>query len=163
MAVRMKSAEFEMLRKVMAGEKVSAPEARPRKPKSSLPENMVESQIVDFLRARRWVVRRQHVGKHVPLGYLLRMMARGPLTKAVLFQAIVDVGEKHAADWRAERSAGGGLMQVLYIEVKARGEKPEEGQLLRLEQYRLTGALAGWFDRIDAFEVFYFNHVKDLR
>ncbi len=173
MARNLTQEEFDELRARMSGKQdipviptlrhPNSPLRPKRRPPSALPENQVEGQIVSFLRVRRWVVRRQHVGKHVPLGYLLRKMEYGPLTKPLIFQAVVDVGEKYQADWRAERSAGGGLMQVLYIEVKAPGCKPTAEQVHWLERVRLTGALAGWFDSIESFEAWYFNHVKDIR
>ncbi len=168
MACRVSAAEFAMLKGNLTrqtGSLIPSParSAAPRKAKSALPENIVEAQIVGFLRLRRWIVKRQHVGKHVPLGFLLRMLERGRITKADVFRAVVDVGEKHAADWRAERSAGGGLMQVLYVEVKAPGRKPSPEQADWIERVRLTGALATWSDSIDDFESWYRAEVKDLR
>jgi hypothetical protein len=139
-------------RKPPAAARVAQP---PRKPKDRMPENQVEAQIVAYLRLRRWVVKRQHVGKHVPLGFLLRTLERGPITREAIFRNTVDVGEKYAADWRAERSAAGGLMQVLYVEVKAPGKKPTPEQCDWLERARLAGARAGWWDSLDSFEAWY--------
>lgn len=125
------------------------------KARASLRENDVEAQICDFLRLRRWIVKRQHVGKHVPLGLLLRLLGAGGVTKQAIYRNVVDLGEKHAADWRAERAATDGLMQVIYIEVKAPGRKPDADQLDWLNRARLSGARAGWWDSIDSFEAWY--------
>lgn len=127
----------------------------PRARRNGLSENAVEAQICDFLRARRWIVKRQHVGKHVPLGFLLRTLEHGGISKEAIFRNVVDIGEKYAADWRAERAAGDGLLQVLYVEVKAPGRKPTREQLDWLERARLSGARAGWWDSIDSFEAWY--------
>lgn len=160
MAVRMSRAEFKALQAGTAHFPPSNEGAKqevPRKARASMPENQVEAQIVDFLRQRRWVVKRQHVGKHVPLGLLLRYLERGPITKELLFRNTVDVGEKYAADWRAERATAGHsrLMQVLYVEVKAPGKKPTREQEDWLKRARINGALAGWWDSLDSFMAWY--------
>lgn len=158
MARGITEADFALLRGNLAGQS-TAPASVARKPpqraRTSLPENIVEQQICDFLRVRRWVVKRQHVGKHVPLGFLLRTMEHGGITREAIFRNIVDVGEKYAADWRAERAVDGGLMQVLYVEVKAPGRKPTPEQKEWLERARLAGARAGWWDSIEAFTTWY--------
>lgn len=141
----------------LAGRPAASPTRAPRQKKrrEELPENIVESQILGFLRARGWIMRRNHVGKHVPLGWLLGMLERGPLTREMLFRAVVDVGERNAADWSGHRTISDGHHQILHVEVKALGQRPKPEQEEWLRDRVALQEPACWADSLEAFMAWY--------
>src|ERR1700678_4388527 len=120
----------ERLERMKSGEPKGKRAPRPKRSKKeleNLPENIVERQLLDFLKIRGWTCQRLHIGSFVPAGVIMRMLANGvPLTKEVLFRQMVRVGAKGDTDWRAERIVPGrrGLVESFYFEVKKEGAKP---------------------------------------
>lgn len=126
------------------------PEAR-RSPRrvEDLPENQLEAQITDYLRAHGWTCTRQHVGT-----------AYRRMSTQVMFTI-----PKGPADWRAERAivpkgqrTGENTCfacELFYFETKAPGKKPERHQTLWALQRQLTGITATWFDSYDVFVRWY--------
>ena len=140
--IRMTAAQFELFNAKLRSTKTGR---RVKRRKEDLPENIVETQIVGFLRARGWIVSRQQSGLFVPT-YDLERKTR------------VRVGEVGMADWRAERPYLSRdlskspvflppiLHWLFYFEVKAPGRLPSNEQLAWLKRRQLTGTPAEWFD-----------------
>ena len=169
---RMTPNQFALFQKAMSGDprpaKGKSPKApRPRltaKERAALPENVLEAQIGDFLRARGWTVTKQHVGSFLPTGAVMRLIEQGQqLTKDKLFRAgIVRIGERGDPDWRAERLQTKllGQAQVFYYETKAYGKEPTPEQKERMRQMTTLGWLVAWFDDIDKFMTWYNDRFK---
>ena len=108
-----------------------------------LTEAQVTKQICDFLCYRRWIVKRNNVGKF-----------KSPDGKRT-----ISVGERGEADLTATRPVradiGKGLCHVIHIEIKARGERPSAWQETWLAVRRNEGYLAGWWESLESFEEWY--------
>lgn len=126
----------------------SQPERKPgqrlRRPPEQWPENILESQIVGFLRVRGWIVDRQQSGLFIPFWNPKRR---------------VRVGEKGCFDWVVLRS--GVLMDrsnwanIFYLETKAPGKKLDTHQIVWARRRRAAGFLCVWFDDFDRFKDWY--------
>lgn len=100
-------------------------------------ERDVTANIVNFLRAEGWAMRRKNVG----LFY----------TKDGRGQRIGTPGEP---DWEAIR--GG---QHFDVEMKAPGRKPEPAQLEYIARFNAIGNVATWADSFEMFEKWYRENV----
>lgn len=123
---------------------------RTKKNKSLLPENIVEEQILGFLRAHRWVVTRQQVGLYVPYRCYAELLNTGRPMR----EAPIRIGEKGRCDWIAERPAGGFsaspfVVERFELEIKAPGEQPETHQDDYMRRRRAAGFAAEWFDCLE--------------
>jgi hypothetical protein len=118
---------------------------RPTRRRENLPENQVEEQIVGYLKALGWRVYRMSAGA--------RQNAHG---------GWVSFGERGVADYAAWRPkwAGKGVdrCELLFVEVKAPGQKPKPHQLNWLAGARVSGAEATWVDSLDGFCRWYKGH-----
>jgi hypothetical protein len=114
--------------------------ARTKQSRAALPENQVESQVVPFLQSLGWRVYRLGVG-----GYHDK------------YGNWVSYGERGAADWMAWRPVAGwpGWTELLFVECKARGKKPEPHQLKWLDGASASGACATWTDQYEGFKLWY--------
>ena len=131
--------------------------ARVKKRKEELPENIVEGQICDFLKLKGWRLYRQHCGAYMPYGAALVAFEQNRSPSGLL----VRIGEKGMPDWRAERPIEGlestGLKPVntFHFETKAPGEEPKEHQLKWMREANATGTAALWFDSYARFLQWY--------
>ena len=152
---RMTPGQFRMFETARAKPNKNERAPRVKRKKEDLPENIVTAQIKDYLEARGYTVTRQHVGTYTPYRILLQLteaLKRGADMAVELEKArhnIIRIGKEGDADWRAEKRVNGVLHQLLYLEMKAPGKKPDPHQLLWLEQRRATGTPADWFDSFD--------------
>ena len=98
-------------------------------------ENVVESEIIGWLRVEGWIVRRQHVGLFMTLtGHRIKLG---------------DIGE---CDWRAFRSLPGpGCATYLEIEIKATGEEPTDVQREYMVKRKRQGIACIWADSLAMF------------
>lgn len=156
--IRITEAQFAMFQRAHSGPaKPRGP--RQQKKRADLPENQLEGQILDFLRARGWIVTKIHVGTFVPVGVFIRLLeTKGTVVKEDLFRHSVRIGEKGDEDYRAERpiipvgaraSDGPWPHQVFYLEVKRPGKRPEPEQIARMEARRVTGTMAWWVNEFE--------------
>ena len=128
---------------------------RIRRPKDQLPENIVKDQIIGFLEAYGWTVTRNHVGTFTPYRVLMQLcdaLEQGKNMREELDRAkrnIVKVGKIGDPDWRAHKRTTGLNHILCFLEFKAPGRHPEPEQLLKLEQLRIMGTPAEWFDSYD--------------
>lgn len=135
---------------------------RPKKRREDLPENQVEAQIVDFLRAKGWHVTRQQVGTYVP--YRVLAEARSGKTPNVI---PIRIGEKGMCDWKASRAL---FRDAIYdaakvlvsryefeFEVKAPGRRPNPDQLEYIRRAIALKRNAFWWSSYDAFREAYRN------
>jgi hypothetical protein len=120
---------------------------RIKKRKEDLPENQLEKQCLDFLRIRGWIVDRQQSG-----------LFRAP------WGGYVRVGEKGCFDWIALRpfrlltkpeDKAMTLSDVLYLELKAPGKKPNVHQLAWARRRRVAGFLCICFAEFSDFTNWY--------
>ena len=124
---------------------------RPKKPRAELPENILEKQIGDFLRAHGWTLTRNHVGKFVPLS-ICTSVIHGFAPAVAMYSQVVTINSAGIPDWTATRAAprsGGRLREAFDYETKAPGQKPEPHQLAYLHALASKGFLAAWFDTFD--------------
>lgn len=137
-----------------------ASKPRTAKEKAALPENIVESQILGFLRVRGWTVERQQAGTVAGIGSLLAALDRNqPITRELLYRSMIRSGAKGRADWVATRPLSyvdpemarkhRGLVQRIEIETKAPSKKPSPEQRKYLEDRAAMGFLVGWFDSFE--------------
>lgn len=146
--VRMSQSDFDFLqrRKVGASAGTAPTQPRTRKPKSQLPENIVEKQILDFLLVKGWTVLRQHVGTYVPYRIAVQNL---PING----WDIVRINERGCPDYCAERLIPGrtGLVERFWLEVKGPKGKPSPHQKEWLYRRKALGWLAEWFDDFNDF------------
>lgn len=109
---------------------------RAPKRKQDLPENQLEQQICDFLRAHGWRLKRNHVGLFVPF--------RVAQSKGALGHP-VRIGETGEPDWTAMRYWRGDE-QLIFWEAKAPGKVPTPDQQQYARALRDEGFHADWFD-----------------
>ena len=143
----------------------------PKKRREDLPENQVEAQIVDFLRAKGWHVIRQQVGTYVP--YRVLAEARSGKTPNVI---PIRIGEKGMCDWKASRALepwmtirpsgasrlGNAAKELIArhefeFEVKAPGRRPNPDQLEYIRRAIALKRNAFWWSSYDAFREAYRN------
>jgi hypothetical protein len=167
--VRMTAAQASMFKKKRARKpKGQAPTPKlPRKPRTkkqraNLPENQVIKTCLDFLAVKGWIVRRQHVGRYVPLSqHMAALNSKGKMKAGV-----ITMGQKGMPDFHAERVLllGGKRVnarvaapycQIAMFEFKAPGEKPEAHQLEEIGKLNDVGIPAAWFDSFEKFEEYY--------
>lgn len=129
---------------------------RSAKQKQAMGENVVEGQILGFLRARGWLVERQPAGAVVGLGPLMAALERGqPITRELVYRSIIRLGEKGRADWVAVRPRDGGGYDRVEVEIKAAGRKPSAEQAKYLRDRAACGFLCGWWDSLESFYAWY--------
>ena len=119
------------------------PAKSPRKAREFLPENILESQICAYLRYRGWVVSRQHSGTFRTLGRPSR---------------VITVGEPGITDFRSERAPPGGkrgYVQMFYLEMKAKGQRPTPVQRAWARRMEKLGYMVVWFSDVDDFVAWY--------
>ena len=98
MPVKMTREQYAALKKHAHPAKEALAHLRVAKRREDLPENQLEKQICDFLRFRRWQVRRNHVGLFVPYRVVQDLMAgRKPKVTPIR------MNEPGTADWFAVR------------------------------------------------------------
>ena len=139
--------------------RVAPATARVKKRKQDLPENQVECQVTEFLRARGWFVERQHVGTFVAyrvLAALREAKSDADRQKALRGAIPVRIGEKGKPDWVATRpcfGSGAGLMPhlVFEFEIKAPGKRlsPEQAEYIRKAIACKRNAF--WWDSFESF------------
>jgi len=130
--------------RLLFGSKPKATRApRKRTSKAEQPENIVEAQVLDFLRAHGWLCIRQQVGTFVAYYNYANKIQNAP---------VVRVGEKGATDWLALRPIIGNrtTVEMFYLELKAPGAsiRPEQAEWIR--KRRAIGLEADWFDCFDS-------------
>jgi hypothetical protein len=123
--------------------------------REDLPENMLESQIRDFLAWRGFITIRQHVGAFVPLR-VVRQLQQGQISFDQAMCNIVKLGEEGASDWWSARPIippGGRPLdgphpwQAFFWEAKAPHKKATESQLAWIDKRRQCGLEATWFNQ----------------
>lgn len=125
---------------------------RVRRPKEEMPENILESQLLGFLKVRGWVLIRQQPGLWIPYHVFQKKEA---------VARPIRMHEKGAADWLAIRiSAVTGHCDLFFLEVKAPGRKPEPDQEKWLRDRRAVGFLADFFDSLETFTFWYRRHFE---
>ena len=144
--IRVSAAQFALFKAQQEGRtqtpgKVPASTPRARRRRESMPENILEGQICDFLRLRNWHLIRQQVGTFVPYRMLMGKTAIEGVRP-------VRIGEKGAADWIAIRPRADGA-DLFFFEAKAPGKKPRPEQLEWLRKRRAVGFVAEFFDDFD--------------
>jgi hypothetical protein len=119
------------------------------------PENVLEQQILDFLRWRGFISHRMHVGLFTPYRIFKQMQA-GQLAPEAVAHNVICIGEKGMADWLSIRQiipAGGRAQDGpwpwtgFYWEAKSPGKRPSDAQLEWLAQRRAVGLSAAWFNQ----------------
>jgi hypothetical protein len=136
--------------------------ARVQKRKEDLPENLVEAQVLDFLRLRNWTVTRNHVGTFVPY-YLFVTKDKG--AGRPQGTRVIKMGEGGMCDWHAvrpvlkprtvddiaaDRPIRDSMVQMFDLEIKAPGETPKPHQFDWMRKRNAVGFTAVWFDGLDA-------------
>jgi hypothetical protein len=133
-------------------------EPRLCRPKFSLPENILERQITDFLGARGFVSTRQHVGVFVPYR-VLKQIQSDRLAPEQAARNIVRIGEAGASDWWSARPIipPGGRVHTgphpwagFFWEAKAPGKRPTDARLAWIDRRRRVGLEAAWFNQFEA-------------
>lgn len=123
---------------------------RTRRRKEDLPENVLERQVCDFLKAHGWTLTRNHVGLFVPYRESRKADGAWPVVHPI------HIGETGMADWRAERAViSTGLCEVFYFETKAPGKFPTLPQRAWLENKRALGFEAEYFNSSESFMSWY--------
>lgn len=102
-------------------------------------EREVTSACIDWLRARGWICRRQHVGAYQP----------------VSGGAIVRMGEEGECDWRCMRAKAGSYIEYFELELKATGAKPRDKQRQYMAKRAHQGFNATWVDSLEALQTWY--------
>lgn len=112
-------------------------------PKPRLTENHIELQVTAFLRLRGWRVERRQSG------LFSRPWGDG--------KSRIRIGEVGLADWQASRPVHDrpGLVEFLYLEVKAPGKRLRIEQRQWLESRRAEGFIAHVTDSLTEFEAWY--------
>ncbi len=115
-----------------------------RPPSVKLSEADVTKQVTDFLRYRKWTLIRLNSG--------LFNTKDGKRT--------YQIGEKGQADWLALKPLPMlgeilGVVNVIFIEMKATGKKPNAEQERWLWVKREEGFRATWVDSLDSFIEWY--------
>jgi hypothetical protein len=133
-------------------------EPRRRRPKTWLPENILERQITDFLALRGFITTRQHVGTFVPYR-VAKQIESGQLTPEAAARNVVRIGEEGAADWWSARPIippgsracdGPWPWQGFFWEAKAPGRRPTDRQLEWMWRRQQVGLEAAWFNQFAA-------------
>jgi len=133
-------------------------EPRRRRAKASMPENVLEAQIRDFLAWHGFISIRQHAGSFLPLR-VARQLQLDQITLEQAMRNIVRIGEAGASDWWSARPIippGGRAVdgphpwQAFYWEAKAPSRRPTEAQLAWLDRRRQVGLTATWFNQFAA-------------
>lgn len=137
---------------LLFGKRTTVPrKPREKKSKVTLPENQVEQQITDFLRAKGWTVTRRHVGVFVP--YHVIKSGRAPQG------CMVRIGETGEADWECIRpdplTDSAGAVNHFHLECKGPGKEPKPEQLDWMRKRKAQGFIAVWFDGLDTFASWY--------
>jgi hypothetical protein len=150
--VRASKAQLELLEANLGSNQTSAMRASRHR---DLPENLLESQIKDFLAWRGFISIRQHVGTFLPFRVVKQLQA-GQITFEQALRNVVSIGEQGAADWWSARPmvAPGGRpldgphpWDAFWWEAKALGKKPTDAQLGWIDKRRQWGFEAAWFDQ----------------
>ena len=139
----------EQARLLFGGKPAAATKRAPRQQKRAeeLPENIAESRILGFLRARGWVVTRQQVGLYVPYRVLAEMR-EGKSPKVIPIR----IGETGQCDWLAQRPHPNTpfcAIESFEFEAKAAGRKPKPDQVEYIRKRVALGFHAEWFDGVE--------------
>ena len=102
-------------------------------------EKEVTAACIGWLRERKWICRRQHVGAFQP----------------VSGGAIVRMGEEGECDWRCFRAKGSGYIEYFELEFKATGEKPRPKQREYMAKRAHQGFEATWADSLESLKDWY--------
>lgn len=132
-----------------------APVRRDRAQRDAMPENTVEAQIVGFLRAKGWIVKRAQVGTYVPYWAAMRLKEGGALDHV----NVVRIGEAGEADWIVSRPVRSmpGLVHMFHMELKGPGQHPKEAQNRWMARAKALGLMAVWFNSFDRFRSWYYQ------
>jgi len=121
--------------------------------RDDLPENRVESQILGFLQAKGWIVRRNHVGTYIPYWAAMKITEGQPLSHS----NVIKIGQKGEADYTLIRPIADirFAVEMFDLEIKAPGETPKPHQIEWMRRRTMLGFFAVWFDSYDSFRVWY--------
>lgn len=135
---------------------------RTRKPAGWLPENIVESQVLGFLRVRSWRCIRQHSGVFLGAGVLIGILEKSKSVAQVrerINDCMTRFGEKGRCDWMCVRTSSGRVPafphDVFELEVKGPGNKPSPHQLAYIRKLNATGTPALWVDSLEMLTKWY--------
>ena len=144
MPVKMTREQYAALKKGAGAERTGSSRATRRR--EDLPENQLEKQICDFLRIRRWQVRRNHVGLFVPYRVAMELMAGRKPAGHVYKLTPIRINEPGTADWFAVRCGPKQRVEFFWFECKASGKPPTVKQVRWLWDQNLMALFAEWFD-----------------